>query len=162
MTKIPTVREMEELLLRDSTTEDLVEWHDTNAKSPNTKLTAEQVRHEVSVFARVLEYLFVHSLLRSDNGCKHHKALTLGQLQNFVNNLVYALLLDFLAALGAVGNAHSGPQQTQIVVNFCGAANCRTGVSGIYFLLNRNCRWNTYNTLHRRFGHPSQKLSCEG
>ena len=54
MTKIPTVREMEELLLRDSTTEDLVEWHDTNAKSPNTKLTAEQVRHEVSVFARVL------------------------------------------------------------------------------------------------------------
>ena len=54
MTKIPTVREMEELLLRDSTTEDLVEWHDTNAKSPNTKLTAEQVRHEVSVFARIL------------------------------------------------------------------------------------------------------------
>lgn len=54
MTKIPTISEMEEFLLRDSKTEDLVEAGNTKSKAPNTKLTAEQVQHEVSVFARVL------------------------------------------------------------------------------------------------------------
>lgn len=54
MTKIPTISEMEEFLLRDSKTEDLVEAGNIKAKSPETKLTAEQVRHEVSVFARIL------------------------------------------------------------------------------------------------------------
>lgn len=54
MTKIPTILEMEEFLLQDSKTEDLVAAGDTKSKSPDTKLTAEQVRHEVSVFSRVL------------------------------------------------------------------------------------------------------------
>ena len=54
MTKIPTISEMEEFLLRDSKTEDLVEAGNIKAKSPETKLTAEQVKHEVSVFARIL------------------------------------------------------------------------------------------------------------
>ena len=54
MTKIPTIREIEEFLLRDSKTEDLVGGCDAKSKSPDTKLTAEQVRHDVSVFARVL------------------------------------------------------------------------------------------------------------
>ena len=54
MSKIPTISEMEELLLRDSKTEDFVEGRNAKSKSPDTKLTADQVRHEVSVFARIL------------------------------------------------------------------------------------------------------------
>ena len=54
MVKIPSIKEMEDFLLQDSKTTDLVAAGDTKAKSPNTKLTAQQVRHEVSVFARVL------------------------------------------------------------------------------------------------------------
>lgn len=54
MNKIPTISEMEEFLLRDSKTEALVEAGNIKAKSPETKLTAEQVKHEVSVFARIL------------------------------------------------------------------------------------------------------------
>lgn len=54
MVKIPTIKEMEDFLLRDSKTSDLVAAGDTKAKSPDTMLTAKQVRHEVSVFARVL------------------------------------------------------------------------------------------------------------
>ena len=54
MTKIQTVREMEELLLRDSKTADFVDSRNAKSKSPDTKLTADQVRHEVSVFARIL------------------------------------------------------------------------------------------------------------
>lgn len=54
MTKIPTVREMEELLLRDSKTADLIDGRNAKSKSPDTKLTTDQVRHEVSVFARIL------------------------------------------------------------------------------------------------------------
>lgn len=54
MIKIPSIKEIEDFLLQDSKTTDLVAAGDTKAKSPNTKLTAQQVRHEVSVFARVL------------------------------------------------------------------------------------------------------------
>lgn len=54
MVKIPTIKEMENFLLRDSKTSDLVAAGDTKAKSPDTMLTAKQVRHEISVFARVL------------------------------------------------------------------------------------------------------------
>lgn len=54
MNKIPTIAEMEEFLLQDSKTEDLVNGRGSKSKSPDTKLTAKQVRHEVSVFARVL------------------------------------------------------------------------------------------------------------
>ena len=54
MNKIPTISEMEEFLLCDSKIEDLVEAGNIKAKSPETKLTAEQVKHEVSVFARIL------------------------------------------------------------------------------------------------------------
>ena len=54
MTKIPTISEMEELLLRDSKTADFVDGRNAKSKSPDTKLTTDQVRHEVSVFARVL------------------------------------------------------------------------------------------------------------
>ena len=54
MGKIPTISEMEEFLLRDSRTEDLVAAGDTQSKSPDTKLTTKQVRHEISVFSRVL------------------------------------------------------------------------------------------------------------
>ena len=54
MTKIPTIAETEEFLLQGSKTEDLVEAENTKSKAPDTKLTADQVRHEVSVFARIL------------------------------------------------------------------------------------------------------------
>ena len=54
MNKIPTISEMEEFLLQGSKTEDLVEAGNTDSKAPETKLTADQVRHEVSVFARIL------------------------------------------------------------------------------------------------------------
>lgn len=54
MSKTPTISEMEEFLLQDSRTEDLVAAGDTQSKSPDTKLTAKQVQHEISVFSRVL------------------------------------------------------------------------------------------------------------
>ncbi|MCR4917313.1 MAG: hypothetical protein K5912_00005, partial [Alphaproteobacteria bacterium] len=54
MVKIPTIKEMEDFLLQNSKISDLVVAGDTKAKSPDTMLTAKQVLHEVSVFARVL------------------------------------------------------------------------------------------------------------
>ena len=54
MVKIPPTKDMEYLLLQDSTTQDLVAAGNTKPKSPNTMLSAQDVRHDVSVFARVL------------------------------------------------------------------------------------------------------------
>ena len=52
--KIMSVKEMEYFLLQDPKISDLVVAGDTNAKSPDTKLTTQQIQHEVSVFSRVL------------------------------------------------------------------------------------------------------------
>ena len=54
MLKIPSIKSLEDFLLQDSKTSDLVAAGDTKAKSPDTILTAKQVKHEVSVFSRVL------------------------------------------------------------------------------------------------------------
>ena len=54
MFRIQTILEMENLLLQGSKTKDLVAAGKTKSKAPGTKLTAQQVRHEVSIFARVL------------------------------------------------------------------------------------------------------------
>ena len=53
MTKIPTVREMEELLLRDSTTDDLMPGM-PDKDMPEKQITAADVKHDVSVLARLL------------------------------------------------------------------------------------------------------------
>ena len=41
----------------------------------------------------------------------------LGQGQDLIDDLVDGLLLDLLAALGAVGRAHPGPEQAEVVVD---------------------------------------------
>ena len=60
MTKIPTVREMEELLLRDSKTADLIDGRNAKSKSPDTKLTTDYTtsHHSLHHIAFYLSSLF--------------------------------------------------------------------------------------------------------
>ncbi len=93
MTKIPTIREMEELLLRDSKTEDLVEGRNTKSKSPDTKLTAEQIQHEVSVFARVLINIYCGWPFH-DEILKRKILKTLLDIRNNAHDMTAAELLE--------------------------------------------------------------------
>ena len=58
MTKIPTISEMEEHLLRDSTIDDLTSGLPDN-HIPEKKLTATQIKHDISVLARLLIRAYV-------------------------------------------------------------------------------------------------------
>ena len=84
MVKIPTIKEMENFLLRDSKTSDLVAAGDTKAKSPDTMLTAKQVRHEVSVFARVLINVYCGWPFH-DEILKRYEKLNLAPYKGFIN-----------------------------------------------------------------------------
>ena len=65
----------------------------------------------------VLEDFGVLALLPPDDGGKHLDAGSLGQGQHLVDDLVHRLLADLLAADGAMGRAHPGPEQAEIVVD---------------------------------------------
>ena len=93
MTKIPTISEMEELLLRDSKTEDLVEAGNKKSKTPNTKLTAKQVQHEVSVFARVLINIYCGWPFH-DEILKRKILKTLLDIRNNAHDMTSAELLE--------------------------------------------------------------------
>ena len=93
MTKIPTFAEMEEFLLCDSKTEDLVDGRNIKSKSPDTKLTADQVRHEVSVFARVLINIYCGWPFH-DEILKRKILKTLLDIRNNAHDMTSAELLE--------------------------------------------------------------------
>ena len=76
-----TISEMEKFLLQDSTTDDFLKINHKTV-SPETKLTAEQVKHDISFFARVLVNVY--------SGWPFHDAKLkqniLEQLINIYNN----------------------------------------------------------------------------
>ena len=71
----------------------------------------------VSAFPCVGKDLFVSSLFTADNGGNYHKALSLAHCQDFINDLVNALLLYFPSALGAMDCAKARIKKPQVVVN---------------------------------------------
>ena len=58
MSKIPTIKEMEELLLRDSKTADLMPGM-PDKHVPEKQMTASDVKHDISVLARLLIRAYV-------------------------------------------------------------------------------------------------------
>ena len=76
----------------------------------------------------VLEDLGVLALLAPDDRGHHLDAGALRQGEDLVDDLVDGLLLDLPAALGAVGGAHPGPQQAEVVVDLRHRAHGGPGV----------------------------------
>ena len=66
----------------------------------------------VSALTRALKDLFVHSLLRIDNRGKHEKARPLGKRQDFIDNLIKCLLIDFLMTNRTMRHADTGVKKS--------------------------------------------------
>ena len=76
----------------------------------------------------VLKDLLVGALLAADDRCHDLDAGAFGQGEHLVDDLIDGLLPDLLAALGAVGGAHPGPQQAEVVVDLGDGAHGGAGV----------------------------------
>ena len=105
----------------------------------------------------VLEHLGVFALFAPDHRRHHLNTGSLRKSQNLVNDLVNGLLTDLLAALVAMGGANSGPQQTQIVINFSDGAHRGTGVLAGGLLVNGDGRGKALDIVHIRLVHLAQE-----
>ena len=112
--------------------------------------------------AGILKYFRVLTLFTTDNGRKYNKSGSFPQCLYPIHDLVNGLATDLFTALRTMGCTHSGPQQTQIVINLRYCAYSRTGVFRGSLLVNGNGRRQTVNGIHIRFIHLTQKLTGIG
>ena len=93
----------------------------------------------------------------------HHRGhqLKLGALRqghHGVGHLVHGLLLDFLAAFGAMGRAHPGIHQAHIIVNFRHGAHGGPGIAGGSFLVDGDGGRQALDAVHIGLIHLAQEL----
>ena len=112
---------------------------------------------DIARLAGVLKDLLVLAFLAPDDGGQHLDAGSLGQGEDLVDDLVDGLLLDLLAALGAVGRAHPGPEQTEVVVNLGHRAHSGAGVLRGGLLVDGNSGAQAVDVVHVRLLHLAQE-----
>ena len=112
---------------------------------------------DVAGLPGVLEDLLVLPLPGTDHGGENLDARPLRQLQNLVDDLVNGLLADLLAADGAVGGAHTGPEKAEVVVNLRHRAHGGAGVLAGGLLVNRDGRGEAVDVVHVRLLHLAQE-----
>ena len=105
----------------------------------------------------VLEDLGVLALLPPDYRGHDLNAGALRQGQHLVDDLVDGLLADLFAALGTVGRAHSGPQQTEVVVDLRHRAHSGARVLAGGLLVDGDGRREAVDIVHVRLVHLSQE-----
>ena len=84
---------------------------------------------------RILQHLGVLTLASAHHGSHHLNTGALRESQYLVDDLIHRLAADLLAAVGAVGRAHSRPEQAQVVVDLRHRAHGGAGVLGGGFLV---------------------------
>jgi len=105
----------------------------------------------------VLEHLGVLALLAPDHRRHHLDTGALRQGKDLVNDLVDGLLADLLAALGAVGRAHPGPEEPQVVVDLRHRAHGGAGVFAGGLLVNGDGGGKSLDIVHIRLVHLAQE-----
>ena len=71
----------------------------------------------VALADEILEKVDKLSLFLINQLGENLKSRAVFELKNLVNNLLWRLLYDLFAALGAVWNSNASPEQPQVVVN---------------------------------------------
>ena len=113
---------------------------------------------DIALLARVLEHLGVLALFAADDRRENLHARLFLQRHQPVDNLVDGLLMDLLAALGAVRRADVRPEQAQVVIDLGDRADRRTRVLRGGFLIDRDGGRQAVDVVHIRLVHLPQKL----
>ena len=109
-----------------------------------------------------VDHLFVPALAAADDRRQNLDARALGQGHHAVHHLIYGLLCNLSAAVGAVGDADPGVEQTKIVIDLRHRAHGGTGVAVGRFLVDGDCGRQSLDILHVGFFHLSQELAGIG
>ena len=110
-----------------------------------------------AALAGILQYLGVLTLFAADHRSQQLEPGTLRQSQNLIHDLIDGLPPNFLAALGAVGRAHSGPEQAQIVIDLRHGTHGGTGVLGGGLLIDGNGGGKAVDLIHIGLVHLSEE-----
>ena len=109
-----------------------------------------------------LEYVSVLAFLAADLGRHQRDSATFLQAHDGVNDLRDGLPLHGTAAFGAMGLAHSGEQQTQIIVDLRYRTHRGPWVVGNTFLVDGDGRREAFDIVDVWLIHPAQKLPGVG
>ena len=112
---------------------------------------------DVAGLPGVLEDLLMLALLAPDDGGHDLDAGGLRQGHHLIDDLVHGLLPDLLAALGAVGGAHPGPQQAEIVIDLGDGAHGGAGVFGGGLLVDGDGGGEAVDIVHVGLFHLAQE-----
>ena len=118
---------------------------------------AVDAHSDIAALARVLEHLGVLALAGADNGCEYLYAAALRPGHDLVDNLVYGLLADLLAALGAVRDADARPEQAEVVVDLRNGANGGARVAAGGLLVYADGRGQTLDVVHVGLVHLAEE-----
>ena len=105
----------------------------------------------------VLKDLGVLPLPGADHRGQDLDAAALRQLQHLVDDLVDGLLADLLAADGAVGGAHPGPEEAEVVVDLRHGAHGGPGVLAGSLLVDGDGGGESVDIVHVRLLHLAQE-----
>ena len=97
-----------------------------------------------------------------DVRCQNHHCRSVRQLHQLFTDRLRTLRLKDLAALGTVGRAGVGVEQTQVVVDFRDRGDRGPGIGSGSALFNGNGRGKSFNVIDFRLAHAVQKLSRVG
>ena len=110
-----------------------------------------------AVLAGVLHQLHVLALPGADHRGQDLDALTLWQRSDGVHHLIDRLLFDLFTALGAVGDAGTGIQKAQVVMDLRHRAHGGARVLGGGFLVNGNGGRQAFDAVHVGLVHLAQE-----
>ena len=111
----------------------------------------------IAGFPGVVQNFDVLPLFPPDHRGQHLNAGALGQGENLVDDLVHGLLANLLAALGAVGGSHPGPQKAEVVIDLRYGAHGGPGIFAGGLLVDGDGGGETVDVVHIGLFHLTQK-----
>ena len=114
----------------------------------------------IPLFLQAFDFFFVFAFFAAGNGREQQEFGSFRHGEDFVHHLRDGLGFNGQSGRRRIGRAGTGPEKTHIIVNFGNGADGRTRVVRRGFLLNRNCRRQTFNRINFGFFHQIQKLAC--
>ncbi len=97
-------------------------------------------RPHITALPQVLKDGLIFPLAVLDHRCHNHEALSLGELQNGINDLLHRLAGDLPSAPRAMRVAHPGEEEPQVVIYLSHRAHDGAGVAAGPFLVDGDRR----------------------
>ena len=112
-----------------------------------------------ALLLQILEELRELALAADDDRCHDERLRAFADREDLIGHLIGRLLLDLAAALGTMGHAHAGEQQTQIVVDLGRGAHGGAGVLARGLLVDRDRRRKPVDAVEVGLVHLAEKLT---